>query len=221
MRTQITAWNQANPDAKIFDSMVLRQAFRIAFACHDVGNITASEPISEQGEIVFADAYRSVGAEERSKVVCKKFINDVFESHPQKTCVEVLALHIIEQTKFGSEMHHQRPFWTLVQTIDQIGSAYFSRHQNEELVAGLIQEEHGGMNLRLAAMIGFTNTRLDTLIPDQNKHEAVVALFEQNPYGHTRSNFAVDPALGNPDRIASAGDIPQLLLVAKQKNVVA
>ena len=139
MRTQITAWNQANPDAKIFDQMVLRQAFRIAFACHDVGNITASEPISEQGEIVFADEYQSVGAEERSKVVCKKFINDVFESHPQKTCVEVLALHIIEQTKFGGEMHHQRPFWTLVQTIDQIGSAYFSRHQNEELVAGLIQ----------------------------------------------------------------------------------
>lgn len=218
LRGQIYTWNEAHPDFQIPDPALLRQAFRIAFACHDVGNITADEPINQQGEIVFADAYQSAGAEERSKKICKKFINDLCDNHPQRDLVEALALHIIEQTKVGGEMHHQRPFWTLVQTIDQIGSAYFSRHQNEELVAGLIEEGHGGMNLQLAQMIGFANARLVTLIPDQHKREATVVLFEKNSYGHTRSSFVVDPALGDVNRIASDGDIPLLLQVAQGKN---
>lgn len=215
---QMEQWNQQYPDYHISDPLLLRQAFRIAFACHDLGNITADEPISSGGELVLADEYRSVGAEDRSKVICKKFINDTLGDHPQRTLVTTLAEHIIDQTKFGQRQFPENPFWTLVQTIDQIGSAYFSRRQNEELVAGLIQEANGNMKLKLVDMIGFTNTRLDSLFPDQKRCEAVRALFEHNDYGHARKSFEFDSVLGDPNRMVWLDDIPVLLLCAKQKS---
>lgn len=215
---QMDQWNQQNPDQHISDPVVLRQAFRAAFACHDLGNITADEPISLDGELVLADVYRSVGAEERSKLICKRFVDETLGEHAQKALIATLAEHIIEQTKFGQDQFANRPFWTLVQTIDQVGSAYFSARQNEELIAGLIQETNGSLGLTLEQMIGFTNNTLVQHFPDPRIRNAVVDVFEQNVYGHSHEDFEIDPQLGNPLRVLDVDDIPLLLDVAQRKS---
>ncbi|MGB4966509.1 MAG: hypothetical protein WBO77_05400 [Microgenomates group bacterium] len=215
---QMDQWNQQNPDQHISDPAVLRQAFRAAFACHDLGNITADEPISSNGELVLADVYRSVGAEERGKLICKQFVDETLGEHAQKALIATLAEHIIEQTKFGQEQFANRPFWTLVQTIDQVGSAYFSVRQNEELIAGLIQETNGSLGLTLEQMIEFTNNTLVRHFPDSRIRNAVVDVFEQNVYGHSRRDFEINPQLGNPSRVLGMDDILLLLDVAQSKS---
>lgn len=211
VEAQMQAWNETHPDNLITDPALLRQAFRIAFACHDLGNITADEPISNQGEVVFADRYRSKGAEERSKVVAAQFIAEIVGEHPHKALISKLAEHIIEQTKFGQGQFADRPFWTLVQTNDQIGSAYFSKLSNKELVAGLIQEENGNWNMSLRAMIEFTTNRMRQLFENEDTRNAVYALFETNRYGHVRDSFTAGDKYGDVEQVVGITDVARLV----------
>ncbi len=211
LKAQMRAWNAANPEHAVTDLALLKQAFRIAFACHDVGNITADEPINNNGEVVFADAYRSKGAEDRSKVVASRFIDDVVGEHPHKETISKLVEHVIDQTKFGIGQRTDTPFWLLVQSIDQIGSAYFSTRSNAQLVAGLIQEENGNWNMSLRSMIEFTNNRMNQLFADEEKRTAVYALFEANRYGRDRSAFIVTSTIPHPEQTVSIDDVPLLI----------
>lgn len=211
LKAQMRAWNEANPEHAVTDLALLKQAFRIAFACHDVGNITADEPISEQGQVVFADAYRSKGAEDRSKVVAARFIDDVVGEHPHKETISKLVEHVIDQTKFCIGQRTDTPFWLLVQSIDQIGSAYFSIRSNAQLVAGLIQEENGNWNMSLRAMIEFTSNRMRQLFENEDTRNAVYALFETNRYGHVRDSFTAGDKYGDVEQVVGITDVARLV----------
>lgn len=211
LEAQMQAWNTVNPENAVNDRALLQQAFRIAFACHDLGNITADEPINEKGEVVFAHAYRSVGAEDRSKVVVARFIDDVVGEHPHKETISKLIEHVIDQTKFGIGQRTDTPFWLLVQSIDQIGSAYFSTRSNAQLVAGLIQEENGNWNMSLRAMIEFTSNRMRQLFENEDTRNAVYALFETNRYGHVRDSFTAGDKYGDVEQVVGITDVARLV----------
>lgn len=133
------------------DQNDLRAAFSIAFACHDLGNITSTDSVQWKGGTVnldYADHYKSSvesdEVEQRSAAISQTLIERfVAQSYKKKDSLKKLVSHLILQTagfhKFDGEEAPQ-PFSRVMQYVDQLGSAYFDERDYSEMIAGLFNE---------------------------------------------------------------------------------
>lgn len=196
LQTALTDWNKNQDINNQVSLSDLETAFILAFATHDLGNITTDtncvdvdyDDISKC--LNYSNTYIStpVEVEERSAQIAKKMIEKSFTnnfSFVKK--ISSLVEHLIMQTVYDpNQTTSEQPFWLAMQTIDQIGQSFFTKASRTEACAGLLNEIwvgfHGGKNnqimLNLDPFIRFTEVRLQKLFPDITTQERVIQLFQ-------------------------------------------
>lgn len=186
----------------------LRDAFLIAFSCHDLGNITQSAKIDHipaPGHHVtldFATRYQlgdpSGVLETRSADIAENLIREFSEDRwSNRESFIKFVRHIIMQTVFNPDNPpiDPPPFWTFVQVVDQIGASFFSDQLYPEALAGLLYESRiNGKKLQISprAMWTFPAKRLTELMPEE-RFDQVVPMLLQNPHGRTFEYFQNPP----------------------------
>lgn len=183
---------------------------------HDTGNITR-EPGTETDangtlKLTYADIYQgdAPATEHRSARICLANLEvrvreyaTLFPEHDQeifvkiferqKKLLEYLTLLTVFNPKEGEVEHGTKPFWKLIQTIDQVGASRFSEQNEDENVAGLlnelsqrgipIPEEH---NLRFFQ--DFENIRFPMIESSSEKRRMIIDIFEQAQKSGDRSH---------------------------------
>ncbi len=181
----------------------------LAFSCHDLGNITATDRVAEGPdgpELDLRDAYDSSvlypapAVEVRSAKIALALLRGLLEDRALEKRVAPLVRHLVLQTVFHFEQTSSpEPFWLPMQTIDMIGSYFFSAASRVEALAGLFAEMRVQKPGRIpvAPFLASLGQRFARLLPDEAEREAVPELFERNPAGRTR-----EEVFGVPERFA-------------------
>lgn len=177
LRKDLQKWNQLHQDEQIteneFDYVV-----QIAFACHDLGNITQ---LDENGEIVYLQGYIAAKAEERSQQIAQKIINESFLTDDQKRRFLPLVKHLIAQTTFQpTEEDLNQPFSIFTRVVDQIGGNLFNNQSIEDIVLGLVEEnayEKENFSFIPYNFFNFVRLRFPQLVSDQNKRNQILDIF--------------------------------------------
>jgi hypothetical protein len=166
IRENLDKWNQEHKSNISLKDFIL--ILILAFAFHDLGNIAEVR----DGEITFLDGYKSEGAEERSKEIALKLM----EEKKIKREWQELILHLIEETKFN--ITEERPFSILVRVIDQIGGNLFNEDRTR--VLGLILElvkEKGKFTFNPHKFFNFVRIRIGELITQQEIRKSVLEIW--------------------------------------------
>ena len=185
----------------------LRTAFGVAFACHDLGNISASERVSLDGgglgleHASFYDSsalYATPAVEARSAAIARTLLLEWGGDCGRAPAMARLVEHLVLQTVFHFEkVSDDAPFWTPMQVVDMIGSYFFLPASRLEAIAGLFAEMRVQKPGAIPVLPFLTSLeeRFDRLLPDAGVRREVLGIFERNPYGRTGETvFAV------PDR---------------------
>lgn len=168
-------------------------AVHVAFSCHDLGNVTRSGRVGLDGDgrlsLDLAPFYDSstlyprpeveIRSAEIATAILSRFLNDSAE----RAVFTPLVSHLVLQTVFHFEkVSSDEPFWLLMQTIDMIGSYFFTPTPRSRSVAGLFNEmriQKSG-NVRVAAFMSSLRQRFELLLPDAGRQADVLSLFERN-----------------------------------------
>lgn len=182
----------------------LRTAFGVAFACHDLGNISASGRVSLDGgglglELApFYDSsalYSTPAVEIRSAAIARTLLLAKGGGCGRSKALATLVEHLVLQTVFHYEkVSDEAPFWTPMQVVDMIGSYFFLSSCRLEAIAGLFAEmrfqKPGAVPVQ--PFLSSLAERFDRLLPDPGVRAEVLAIFERNPFGRTADSvFAV------------------------------
>lgn len=166
------------------------QLTMIAFAAHDLGNLTQkNEIIISEGKprLQFSDEFQlEVGpCEERSAVLIMQLIKHFDTKHEISDEHQMLIKHLIMQTLFKpQESHFDVLFWQFVQVVDQVGTHYFAHIPSHHTVAGLLNELWvGGQKAHrklppLKTFLDFLPIRMEKLVPDEEMRKEIVSLFD-------------------------------------------
>lgn len=193
-------------------SDVLRAAFGVAFACHDLGNISASGRVAngsgpldlELARIYDSSAlYATPAVEARSAAIARGLLATRGGELGRSPGFVRLVEHLVLQTVFHFEkVADDAPFWTAMQVVDMIGSYFFLPVSRLEAIAGLFAEmrvQKPG-SIPVLPFLTSLEERFDGLLPDPGAREAVLGIFERNDHGRTRETvFAV------PERFRTMG----------------
>ncbi len=203
-------------------------ALEIAFSCHDLGNITSSArvdrgtdgaPRLDLGASYDTSAlYDHPEVELRSAAIASDLLAHRLKAVGPREQVVALVHHLVCQTVFHFEKNSSDElFWLPMQTVDMIGSYFYSTRQRCEAVAGLFNEMRvqkvGGGAISLGRFLPSLGQRFELLLPDPGRRARVLALFEANPNGHDRDTvFAVPAALADDMEPAPMADAIRRLL---------
>lgn len=177
LKEDLEKWNQEHPSEQIteneFDYVV-----QIAFACHDLGNIARLD----EEKISYLEKYTSDNAEERSKQIAEKIIQQSSLSDDQKRRFLSLIKHLIAQTTFQpKEQDLNQPFSIFTRVVDQIGGNLFNTQ--EDRVYGLIQEfvyEKETFSFIPANFFNFVRLRFPQLVNDEGKRNKILEILGKN-----------------------------------------
>ncbi len=183
---------------------VLRAAFGVAFACHDLGNISASGRVADGSGPLDLDLariydssalYGTPAVEVRSAAIARSLLGSLGGELGRSPAFVRLVEHLVLQTVFHFEkVVDEAPFWTAMQVVDMIGSYFFLSVSRLEAIAGLFAEmrvQKPG-SIPVLPFLASLEERFDGLLPDPGAREAVLRIFERNDYGRTRESvFAV------------------------------
>jgi hypothetical protein len=196
--SQATGDPEPNPDA-------LRTAFGVAFACHDLGNISASGRISSGGHGLglelapFYDSsalYATPAVEIRSAAIARELLLARGGDCGRAPALARLVEHLVLQTVFHFEkVSDDAPFWTPMQVVDMIGSYFFLSASRLEAIAGLFAEmrfQKPG-EIPVQPFLSSLEERFDRLVPDPGVRAEVLEIFDRNPYGRTRETVFTVP----------------------------
>ena len=144
----------------------LRVAFGVAFACHDLGNIAASERISlvggglglEHARLYDSSAlYSTPAVEIRSAAIAHALLLSKGGDCGRAPALARLVEHLVLQTVFHFEkVSDAAPFWFPMQVVDMIGSYFFLSTTRFEAIAGLFAEmrvQRAGVDSRPAVPV--------------------------------------------------------------------
>jgi hypothetical protein len=182
----------------------LRTAFGIAFACHDLGNIAATDRVTigpnglglEHARLYDSSAlYPTPAVEIRSAAIARALLQAKGGDCGRVPALARLVEHLVLQTVFHFEkVSDSAPFWFPIQVVDMIGSYFFLRTSRLEAIAGLFAE----MRVQKAGAIPVLpfltslEERFERLVPDPGTRREVLEIFEWNAFGRTgESVFAV------------------------------
>ncbi len=211
LREDLDRWNRARPPLS-FDE--LAWVSTIAFACHDLGNIAEGPDIVTAGDgrpgIAFRAWYDSSTlhpaplVEIRSADIADGLLRALVPEPGFRDRFEPAIRHLVMQTVFHFEKtESENPFWLMMQTVDMIGSYFFSPVSRCEAVAGLFAEMRV-QKLGSVPVVGFLTSlkeRFDNLLKSPSDRDAVLAVFESNPHG-----WKAPVVFGVPERFASYRD---------------
>ncbi len=195
LQKNLKLWNDNNSSEQI-NIDELKTAFTIAFAAHDLGNITKTAEIVELHSadpsmaLNYAETYtnQSRVVEQRSAEIAKKMIEKAFENDPETgRKLSPLVEHLIMQTVFDpKQTSSNAPFWLAVQTIDQIGQSFFSEQSRAAACAGLLNEiwinfgcdEHNLPPILLDSFIKFPEHRLNAIVINEDQRNEILKTFQ-------------------------------------------
>ncbi len=177
---------------------LMAPAAEVAFACHDLGNVCASGDMRFAGadgshaEVELATRYDSSvlydepEVEIRSAALARRVLHHLLPDSPERRLLAPLVDHLILQTVFQFEkVASDEPFWLFMQTVDMVGSYFFTPVPRHTAVAGLFNE----MNVQkpgyivLHPFLASLKVRFDRLLPDEGRRQAVSETFHANPFG--------------------------------------
>lgn len=193
------------------DRGTLRTALGVAFACHDLGNIAASDRVALSADGLGLDLapyydssalYGTPAVELRSAAIARSLLHSIGGDCGRVPALARLVSHLVLQTVFHFEkVSDEAPFWLPMQVVDMIGSYFFLSASRMEAIAGLFAEMRVQKPGRVAVLpfLASLESRFDRLLPEPAARRAVLDVFERNPYGRTRETvFAI------PDRFLEA-----------------
>jgi len=195
--------------AEGLDPGALRTAMSVAFACHDLGNISASDALGLSARrdglgLTLARLYDSSAlyggpeVEERSAGIARALLAARGGDCGRSGALARLVEHLVLQTVFHFEkVTDDAPFWTAMQVVDMIGSYFFLSVSRLEAVAGLFAEmrvQKPGL-IPVLPFLTSLEERFDRLVPDASRRREVLAIFEANTRGRT-----ADSVFGVPER---------------------
>lgn len=183
----------------------LRTAFGVAFACHDLGNITASARVSPGGNGLGLDLapfydssalYATPAVETRSAAIARTLLLSKGGDCGRAPALARLVEHLVLQTVFHYEkVSDGAPFWTPMQVVDMIGSYFFLSASRLEAIAGLFAEmrlqKPGAVPVQ--PFLSSLAERFERLVPDAGARSEVLAIFERNPFGRTAETVFTVP----------------------------
>lgn len=220
---ELQRWNERNPQFQV-QAEDVRTVFEVAYACHDLGNLTQSDKFTSDGRLPFADQYLKEGAEVRSAALfdalADRFLTSALNMTAERLAgIKALGKHLIMQTVFDfGKTTSDEPFWKPVQVIDQFASYYFSPLSKEAYIAGLLNEERvrGQDPPNFKKYLLFPKMRLEAVVPDQTERHEILKIFEMNPYGKSAEYmYTIPDSLGkieDLDRdVVPEKDIPMLI----------
>jgi hypothetical protein len=195
-------WARADGGA-VPPAEVLRAAFGVAFACHDLGNISASEEIGcprgdlglEHARIYDSSAlYATPAVEARSAAIARALLSSRGGDDGLPGLTRLVE-HLVLQTVFHFEkVADDAPFWFPMQVVDMIGSYFFVATSRLEAIAGLFAEmraQKPGV-IPVLPFLASLEERFDRLVPDAGARREVLGIFERNRRGRTRETvFAI------------------------------
>jgi len=173
----LTKWNEQHPDGQIKQEELLT-VIKLAFACHDLGNIAEKALIGPNNEtrLVFLSQYKADGAEDRSQEITEIVIKASPMPEEQKARFLPLIQHLINETKFMPEK--EAPFGIFSRVVDQIGNDLFNT--NEERIVGLL-EEMGAENPYAEFLpyffFNFARERFGQLVPNDNERASILGIW--------------------------------------------
>ena len=183
----------------------LRIAFGIAFACHDLGNIAASEQISldgsglglEHARLYDSSAlYSTPAVEIRSAAIAHALLLSKGGDCGRTPALARLVEHLVLQTVFHFEkVSDAAPFWLPMQVVDMIGSYFFLSTTRFEAIAGLFAEmrvQRAG-SISVLPFLSSLEERFEKLVADPVARREVLEIFERNGLGRTRETVFTVP----------------------------
>lgn len=198
------------------DPGTLRTAFGVAFACHDLGNISSSGRVAlRDGALVLEPArtydssalYGTPAVELRGAAVARELLLALGGACGRVPALARLVEHLVLQTVFHFEkVADEAPFWLPMQAVDMIGSYFFLATSRLEAIAGLFAEMRAQRPGKIAVLpfLASLETRFDRLVPSPPLRRQVLDIFERNPHGRTR-----ETVFGIPERFrAMAEPVP-------------
>lgn len=189
------------------DPGALRTAFGVAFACHDLGNVSRSGQVAlRDGELDLEPArtydssalYGTPAVEERSAAVARELLLALGGACGRVPALSRLVSHLVLQTVFHFEkVSDEAPFWLPMQAVDMIGSYFFLSTSRLEAIAGLFAEMRAQRPGKIAVLpfLASLEARFDRLVPSPHLRRQVLEIFERNPHGRTR-----ETVFGVPER---------------------
>ena len=118
-------------------------AMNVAFAGHDLGNITEDATFKEGGTVTHSSVYLQEGAEQRSITLTEQLIEKHFRDYQNRDQMKRFVADMITHTIYNPQDEQPEvipAFWTLVQTVDQVGSTYYNSQNYALVIAGLLNE---------------------------------------------------------------------------------
>lgn len=208
LRRDLAAWN--GHAGAVVDREAFGPALEIAFSCHDLGNVTRSAEIlgGPEGEAVLdlgllydsSALYPEPVVEIRSAAIASGLLARLCLREDVRARLEPLIRHLVLSTVFHFEVTSSpEPFWLAMQTVDMVGSYFFSGVPRCVSVAGLFNEmrvQKPG-TVRLGPFLGSLQKRFELLLPEPGRRAEVLAIFERNPHG-----FGADDVFPVPDRFS-------------------
>jgi hypothetical protein len=204
---------------------MLRTAFGVAFACHDLGNITASARTAESGNSLalelarFYDSsalYATPEVEVRSAEIARRLLLWRGGACGRVPALARLVEHLVLQTVFHFEkVFDDAPFWMPMQVVDMIGSYFFLSTSRLEAIAGLFAEMRvqRPASIPVLPFLASLEERFHGLLVDPGAREDVLSAFERNPFGRTRETvFAVPERFRRMTRPVPYGEAIAALL---------
>ena len=189
---------------------VLRAAFGVALACHDLGNIAISERVANGSGRLGLDLariydssalYATPAVEVRSAAIARALLFSRGGELGRSPSFVRLVEHLVLQTVFHFEkVSDDAPFWSAMQVVDMIGSYFFLSVPRLEAIAGLFAEmrvQKPG-SIPVLPFLTSLEERFDRLLPDPAVRETVLSLFERNEHGRTRESVFAVPARFRP-----------------------
>lgn len=132
---------------RFFSGPEFARTWRLMWAGHDLGNLTDSHELDEDGTVPYHADYLIKGAEARSQDLTDQLIEKHFGSHDMKDIMKKFSRHLIEQTIHIPDEEPEIvlrkagiPFHNFVQFVDQVGSGFYNRNNYALVISGLLNE---------------------------------------------------------------------------------
>jgi hypothetical protein len=176
----LKTWNRQHKRSQVKPGE-LREAVKMAFACHDLGNIAETATTDETGRasLVFLEAYKAHGAEERSQAIADKLIMASGMPDDEQERLGPFILHLINETMFTPQ-NRKVPFAIFARVADQVGSALFNK--DRESVIGLLEEMRAEEPYAIFPprfFYNFPRFRLAQLVPNAGTRKSVLGIWRK------------------------------------------
>lgn len=184
----LTTWNHKQSTSLSLSEFA--KALYLAFAMHDLGNLTKSDElkiIDEQLSLDYSDHFQlEIGpCEERSARIAKNLLQHFDTDQVLSTSIKQLIEHLILQTIFvPTQTSSDHPFWLLMQFIDQVGSYFFSNVPLHQASAGYLNEIYvssetsARVPFSLKQFLSFFPDRFYQMVSDLGDREKFLSLFD-------------------------------------------